>query len=139
MNSTKWVRATLWMSFPFNLIAAYMLAVPASALGQFIGFPVSVPLIYSILLSFMVAAFGFVYAWLAMQPQIDRPLLTVSSIGKSGVFVILLVLWLTGNAPGRGVFLASGDLAFATLWFWWLLTSSTNPSPHHTEGGGSRS
>lgn len=120
MDDPKWIRATLWVSCPFNLIAAYILAFPSSAMGQVVGLPATVPALYAALTSFLVVLFGVVYAWLATRPRIDRPLLAVSAIGKTGVFVIAFMLWLAGSGSGGVVFLASGDLALALLWFGWL-------------------
>jgi hypothetical protein len=125
MNTTRLVRYSLWASVPFNVLAAYMLAFPASALGQLAGLPQSVPAIHAGLLSFIVLLFGGVYAWLASRPEIDRPLLAIGAIGKSGVFAVTLVVWLAGASSGRTVLLASGDLAFASLWAWWLVSRSS--------------
>ena len=120
MITEQWVRGTLWLSFPFNLIAAYGLFLPASFVGQLIGLPTEVPLAYAALLSYMVLVFGFVYAWLATNAVINKPLLFVGCVGKGGVFLITGVLCLLGAAPGAAVLVASGDLAFATIWGLWL-------------------
>ena len=120
----KWLRATLWVSFPFNLVAAYILAFPSSAPGQLVGLPATVPALYAALTSFLVALFGVVYAWLAIRPRINRPLVAVSAIGKTGVFGIACVLWIAGSGAGRVVLLASGDLALAFVWFWWLIAAT---------------
>ena len=125
MVSTKILRYSLWASFPFNLVAAVILVLPGSGVGQFAGLPTDVPVLYTATLAFLVCLFGFAYAWLAMQPEIDRPLLTVSAIGQAGVFLIALVLWLLDLGSGRMTFVASADLAFAVLWISWL--ASTNP------------
>jgi undecaprenyl pyrophosphate phosphatase UppP len=88
------VRYTLWVSAPFNLLAAYMVLLPLSALGRLVGMPPSPPLVYSALLATMIALFGLAYAWLATQPEIDRPLVGLAAIAKTMVFVIALLLWL---------------------------------------------
>lgn len=133
MYDARLVRFTLWLSFPFNLLAAYMIAFPASAPGQLIGLPAVVPPVYTALLSFMVLGFGLAYAWLAMQASIHRPLLAFGAMGKAGVFVILFALWLAGRSSGRVVLLASGDLAFASVWFWWL-SGMAGRSAHALKG-----
>jgi hypothetical protein len=117
---TTVVRATLWLSFPFNLLAAWLLARPASELGEFIGVPTQVPSLYSLALGFLICEFGVTYAWLALQQHINRPLLAFCAIGKSGVFVIVLLLWLSANVSGRLALMACGDLVLALIWFWWL-------------------
>jgi hypothetical protein len=114
---TTVVRTTLWLSFPFNFVAAWMLMHPASELGQLLGMPTQVPSLYSLVVGFLVCEFGLTYAWLAMQKHVHRPLLAFCAIGKSGVFAIVLLLWLAADVSGRLVLMASGDLALALVWF----------------------
>ncbi len=122
MQAVDLVRWSLWASFPFNLVAAYALAWPSSVVGRLMGLPEQVDPIYAALCGSMIAGFGFVYAWLAIQPKLDQPLLWLGAIGKAGVFVLAFTLWLSQSGPGATVVVACGDLAFATLWFWWLLS-----------------
>jgi len=107
----------------FNLGGALLFAFPASPLSQFAGLPVSGHPLYSTLVAFFVALFGGAYAWLACQPNFDRPLVALAAIGKAGAFAIILIFWLLGEVPGRGVLVASGDLIFAGIFTWRLLTS----------------
>ena len=72
-------------------------------------------------LAFMVALFGGAYAWLARAPRIDRPMVTLAALGKTGFFVVVCAAWLLGEAPGRVVLAAIGDLVFAAIFAWWLL------------------
>ena len=123
MKATQVVRTSLWISFPFNLGAAYALALPSSQLGRLLGLSESVDPLYSALCAFLIGMFGFAYAWLALQPKLDQPLLCLGAIGKTGVFVLAVVLWLSQVASGAIVVVASGDVAFALLWFWWLVWS----------------
>ncbi len=121
MNKDKIIRYALWISVAFNLFGALLFAFPASPLGQFAGLPVPVPAIYNMLLAFFVVLFAGAYFWLARQPTIDRPLVALSAIGKAGSFVVMLILCLLGEIPGRSVLFASGDLIFACIFAWWLL------------------
>jgi len=121
MNKDKIIRYALWISVAFNLFGALLFAFPASPLGQFAGLPIPVPAIYSTLLAFFVVLFAGAYFWLARQPIIDRPLVAFSAIGKAGSFVVMIILWLLGEIPGRSVLFASGDLIFACIFAWWLL------------------
>jgi hypothetical protein len=123
---TAVVRTTLWLSFPFNLVAAWILVRPASVLGQFVAMPTEVPSLYSLVVGFLVCEFGATYAWLAVQKHIHRPLLAFCAIGKSGVFAIVLLLWLSADVSGRLVLMASGDLALAVIWFWWLFNKQSS-------------
>jgi hypothetical protein len=123
MVNVNLIRITLWLSFPFNLVAAGALAFPASALGQLMGLPGGAPRVYSALTGFLVGLFGLTYAWLARQAHIHRPLLAFSAIGKGGAFTIALILWSSGDASGRLLAASCGDLILAGLWFWWLAIS----------------
>ncbi len=117
------IRASLWGSFVFNLVAAYIFAVPGSYAGRLLGLPAATAPIYLALTSYMIAVFGCSYGWLAMQRDPYQPLLCVGAIGKFGVFVIAAGLWLNDAASLALVALASGDLALALLWFWALLVA----------------
>ncbi len=116
------IRRALWASVFFNLGGALAFAFPAS-LGRLAGLPGPAPHLYTAFIAVMVTLFAGTYAWLASQPVIDRPLVAFSALGKTGFFVVVLGCWLLGEAPGRGVIAASGDLAFAAIFAWWLLAS----------------
>lgn len=118
--SERLTRFSLWLAFVFNLLAAAVFATPASALGQWVGLPASVGPIYSVMVAFFVALFGGAYAWLARRPSIDRPLLALGCIGKTGAFVIAASLWARGEVSSLLFVVAVGDLAFAAVWFAWL-------------------
>ena len=117
------LRLSLWLAFPFNVAAAVVFAFPSSTIGRQLGLPEHVSPLYASLVALFVALFGLTYAWLAKQPSIDRPLLALGSIGKSGAFLIALGLWIAKLVPGLLVLVAVGDLVFAGLWFRWLHTS----------------
>jgi hypothetical protein len=123
-DKDKFIRYALWISAAFNLSGAFLFAFPSSPLGRFAGLPVPVPAFYGILIAFFVVLFAGAYAWLACQPQIDRPLLALSAIGKAGGFLVVCIFWLLGEIPGRGVLASSSDLIFACIFTWWLLSTS---------------
>lgn len=102
-----------------------MFAFPANALGGFLSLAPDPGTVHALLIGFLLALFGCTYAWLARRPVIDRPLLGFFAIGKSGAFLLALALWLVGVGSGALVALASGDLALASLWFWWLFATRT--------------
>jgi hypothetical protein len=80
--------------------------------------------IYSVLLAIFVLLFGGAYAWLALQPTIDRPLVGFAAFGKASVFVAAVALWATGQGPGWFIPGATGDLIFAAIFGWWLRAGS---------------
>jgi len=116
------MRSLLWASVPLNVGVALALACPAS-LGRLVDLPLPVPPVYSGLLAFFVLLFGGAYAWLALQPTIDRPMVGLAAIGKAGVFVLVGAYWLAGAAPGRAAAAAVGDLVLAVLFTRWLISS----------------
>ena len=124
MDRTYVMRSALWATTALNLGVGMLVAFPSSPLGQLAGLPASGPVLYNSLLAYLVALFGFMYAWLACQPSIDRPLVALAAVGKAGTVVIAVACWLGGQASGRITLLASGDLLFAAIFAWWLLAES---------------
>lgn len=118
------MRRVLRVGAVFNFGAALAFAFPSSWLGQIAGLPLPGPPFYATVVAFFVALFGGAYAWLAWQPSIDRPLITLAAIGKTGFVLIVFVFWLLGQASGRGLLVASGDLVFVALFVRWLLHST---------------
>ncbi len=78
------------------------------------------PAIYRALTALFVLLFGCAYAWLAMQPTINRPLVAFGAIGKAAAFLIVVLLWLRGAAPVASVYAIIGDLVLAGVFFWCL-------------------
>jgi hypothetical protein len=120
MDRDGLMRRTLKISVIYNFAAAFLFAFPSSSLGRLAGLPPVVPDVYRMLLGFFVVLFGATNAWLAYEPDIDRPLVAFATIGKAGAFGIILTLWLSGRSPGRGVLAAIGDLVLAGIFAWWL-------------------
>src|ERR1044071_1989517 len=99
MISTDRLRPILWASAAFNVFGAYLLAFPAAPLGQLAGLPLDVPLPYRALAAAFVLEFGAAYAWLAVQPQPNRPLLVLGAAGKAIAFFLIFAIWLSGQIP----------------------------------------
>jgi hypothetical protein len=126
MISQTTVRYSLWITFPFNLIAAYVFAMSASMPAQLAGLPQPVHPLYSLLCALFIALFGFMYVWLARQPTLNQPLLFFGAAGKASVFVLAACLWLSGEVTAQIVYVAAADLALALLWFSWLYSQRGN-------------
>lgn len=121
MNIDRLIRPVFGFSAVFNFGAAFLLAFPAGPLGQWIGLPSQVPALYSALAAMFVALFGGMYAWLAMQPVLPRPMVALAAIGKTSAFLLAAILWFAGEVSGRLVQLSIGDLLLAAIYTYWLL------------------
>ena len=117
-------RRILWLSALTNLTGALLFALPASPLGQLAGLPADVPLLYRGFVTLFVLIYGGMYAWLAVQALIPRPMVALAAIGKSSAFALVLLLWLMGAASLMSVALLSADLALAALYWAWLRRSA---------------
>ena len=114
------LRRTFGVSVFYNLGGAFLLAWPSSPIGQMLGLPQSLPLLYCGVTALFIVLFAGAYAWLAVQSVIDRPLVVISMLGKASFFVLILGLWLLSEISGRMVLVASGDVVFAGIFAWWL-------------------
>ncbi len=128
MDRDRVIRRALWVSVPYNVGGALVFAFPES-LGRLAGMPGPVAHVYTATLAALVLLFAGTYAWLARQPEIDRPLVAFSAIGKASFVAVVVACWLLGEAPGQGFVASLGDLVLATIFAWWLLT--TNPAVAH--------
>jgi hypothetical protein len=134
------LRRVLWVSVPANLGAALLFLFPAS-LGRAAGLPPDVPPLYAAPVAVLVALFGGAYAWLARRPVIDRPLVGLAALGKTGFVIIVFLCWLTNEATGRLLLIAGGDLVFAACFARWLrATASAAPDgrPQRLNAGRAR-
>lgn len=111
----NYLRRALWLSLPFNLGAALAFLLPWLPPAQMVGLPTDAPLIYRALVALFVATFGLAYGWMAMQPQIQRPMLWFSVAGKSSVFTLATVFAVLGLVPMTLIIPAAGDGIFALI------------------------
>lgn len=116
MNSESMVRTTLNMSVVLNVVGAYLLAFPSSYAGKLVNLPTNVPLLYSVLLSFLVLMFAVIYGWLARQESVFQQLLFVGGFAKLCFFMIVEVLWILGHSSGEFAVIVLADLLFGFIW-----------------------
>lgn len=119
----KLIRNVLFAAALCNFGAAVAFALPTS-FGQLMALPAAPP-VYAALSATFVALFGGSYAWLALQPEISRPLLAFGAIGKTTAFMLFTTLWLFGQISLLLMLGGIGDLAFAAFFFAWLRASAT--------------
>ena len=118
------VRISLWITAPFNLVAGFAFAFPASSLGSLIELPQQTHNLYAMFSGAMIALFGATYLWLSFQTTIHRPVLFVGACGKSRAVLVSILLFFSGELAGVTTVLISGDIVFALLWFCWLFRGS---------------
>jgi hypothetical protein len=118
MSEDRVIRAALWASVALNLLGVAVFLPPA--LGQPSGMlPVMAPRFYAGQVGITIALFCGVYAWLARQPVIDRPLVVVGALGKLGFFLLFVAYWAAGDVPAGSVAQATPDLVLAAIFLWW--------------------
>ena len=117
------LRRLLLATAIFNLGIALVIASYPSSLVEVSGLPPSAPLVYRLMLAYLIALFGLCYLWLWKLPTIDPSWITFAAIGKLGTVLVIFGCWLAGAATARLVLLASGDLFFAFAFGWWLRTT----------------
>jgi hypothetical protein len=120
MLTTALFRRLLWAAALFNVLGAVQLGFPASPMGQMAGLPAEVPLAYRAIAAAFVLLFAGSYAWLATQPEPNRPMVVLGAVGKATVVAVVIGLWLAAEASLASLVAVSGDLVFAALFLWWL-------------------
>jgi hypothetical protein len=121
MSREHVLRPALWTAAFFNLAGAVPFAFPASSMGQLAGLPTDAPVVYRAMTALFVLLFAGAYAWLAMQPTINRPFVAFGAIGKAAAFVLVVALWLRSVVPAGAVLAMVGDILLALIFAWCLL------------------
>ena len=118
MSRDRVIRVALWSSVVLNVlgVAVFLpaaLGLPSSLL------PVAAPRFYAGQVGITIALFAGVYAWLARQVAISRPLVVVGALGKLGFFLLFVAYWAAGDLPLGAVLQATPDLLLATVFLSW--------------------
>ncbi|MBL0178996.1 MAG: hypothetical protein IPP98_07720 [Gemmatimonadetes bacterium] len=118
MLSDRLLRAALWASVALNTLGVVVFTLPA--LGHTTPLlPLAVPPYFAAQIGFTIALFGCVYAWLATQEHINRPLIVVGGLGKLGFFGLTLAYALAGDLPLSMAVNATPDLILAAAFLIW--------------------
>lgn len=112
------LRGALWTTVVLNALGFAAFAFPAFGYQSPL-LPITAPRFFAAQVAFMIALFGVVYAWLAVQPRINRALIVVGGIGKLGFFGLTLAYVLAGDVPASMAVNASPDLVLAVVFLWW--------------------
>jgi hypothetical protein len=118
MSRDRLIRSALWASVVLNVIGLVVFVPPALGFAPEM-LPIPAPRFYIAQVAATIALFGGVFAWLALQPRIDRPLLVVGAIGKLGFFAVAVAYWMAGDLPASAVPQATPDLVLALIFLWW--------------------
>jgi hypothetical protein len=122
MTHDRIIRSALWTTVALNTLGVVVFVPPA--LGYHSAFlPVEVPRFFAAQIGATIALFGGVYAWLAIQPRIDRPLVVVGALGKLAFFAITAAYAIVGDVPAGMALNATPDLVFAAIFLWWARTA----------------
>lgn len=121
MSRDRIIRSALWATVALNTLGVYVFLPLALGLASPL-FPLEIPRFYAAQIGLTIALFGGVYAWLAMQTNINRPLVMVGGLGKLGFFTLTLAYAIVGDVPMRMAVHALPDLIFATIFLWWART-----------------
>jgi hypothetical protein len=125
MAQDRMIRAALWSSVALNLVGVAVF-LPA-ALGRSSALlPIAAPRFYAGQVGLTIALFCGVYAWLARQEVISRPLVIVGALGKLGFFLLFVAYWTVGDLPLGAVLQATPDLVLAAVFLWWAAASRGN-------------
>lgn len=112
------IRTALWSTVALNAIGTAIFLAPAFG-GTSAFLPIAAPRFFAAQLGFVIALFGGVYAWLALQSQVNRDLVVVGALGKLGFFGLTVAYALAGDVPVRMAVNATPDLLLAAVFLWW--------------------
>ncbi len=117
MSRASVLRAALWSSVGLNALGVAIL-VPLALGRPSPRWPMEAPPYYAAQLAYTIGLFGLVYAWLARQPVVSRPLLVVGALGKAGFFLLTLAYAVAGVVPRTLALQATPDLVLAVVFLW---------------------
>lgn len=126
--SDRVIRLALWLTVALNGLGTVIFGQVAVG-GSSAFLPVAMPRFAAGHLAWVIALFGVVYGWQAMEPQINRGLIAIGGLGKVGFFLLTLAYWLVGDVPGQMAANATPDLLFGLLFLLW---ANARPVVHHT-------
>lgn len=118
------LRIALWATVALNVLGTIVFALPALGRASPL-LPMAVPPYFAAQIGFTILLFAGVYAWLALQPQVNRPLIVVGGLGKLGFFALTAAYAFAGEVPVGMALNATPDLMFAGIFLWWARGAGT--------------
>jgi hypothetical protein len=119
-SRTRVIRMALWASVGLNLLGMAVF-LPAALGAPSALLPIPAPRFYAAQVGLTIALFCGVYAWLARQAEISRPLVVVGALRKLGFFGLFVAYWAAGDLPPAAVAQATPDLILGSIFLWWAL------------------
>lgn len=116
--SERAIRLALWLTVALNAFGAVIFGQVALG-GSSAFLPVAMPRFAAAQIGWVIAVFGVVYAWQALEPRINRGLLAIGGIGKLGFFLLTLAYALAGDVPTEMAANAAPDLLFGVFFLAW--------------------
>lgn len=123
MTRDRFFRRVLFVGGCFNVFMALVILFPDS-IGGLADLPRSGSRFFSWMLALFVGLFGGVYWYLSTKPVIDRSLVALAAIGKTGILMVALACLLLGDLSVSAFVPAVGDLLFAGVFLWWLRSTA---------------
>jgi hypothetical protein len=120
------IRIALWCSVALNFFG--LLVFGSGAIGRpspLLAVPIAP--FYAAQLTLMIGLFGAAYAWLALQPTIDVPLLVFGAVGKIAFFSLFVLFWILGDLTWQTAAEASPDLLLGLVYLWWVRWATKRP------------
>ncbi|WP_150429940.1 hypothetical protein [Dechloromonas sp. CZR5] len=100
----------------FNLAVGLIFLFAMPQLAQMIGMnPIPEDYVLIHFGSVLVIVFGVGYLKVAADPVVNRPIIQLGILGKSGVVLAGMVDWLLGNTNAAFPLLLTADVVFAVL------------------------
>lgn len=118
MVSHRLLRGALWATVALNTLGVVVFGLPALGYTTPL-LPIAVPPYFAAQIALTIGLFGGVYAWLARQPELNRPLIVVGGLGKLGFFGLTLCYALVGDVPLAMAMNATPDLILAIIFLLW--------------------
>jgi hypothetical protein len=117
------MRVAMLATAAMNISVAAMFLPSSRILRTTAGFPADAPAIYLLTVALFVFLFGVGYLYTGFSGVGERLFIAVAAVGKLGFVLLVVGTWMTGSLPPRAPAIASADLFFSVLFFYWLATS----------------
>lgn len=122
MSMTGW-RLFFGAAAAFNFAAGLPFFLMPGAMLASLGQPVPSDLLFHNVTGLLVVCFGIGYAFVAHEPERNRTIVWIGTIGKAGVVLLFTRAWLAGTLPFAAFAISLGDLAFVAGFLLFLLTN----------------